>query len=147
MTLKLLPVQIPAFWENIKLAVIRADEVDKKNRQGYLVELLPALLNEKAQCWIRIDDQRILNALMITRVSLNKVTGTKHLLLQCFYSYKAVSDLNKWQVEIDLLKRFALKENCAYIILNTRVAKLMEIVQVIGFKEFNKTFIYNLGGR
>ena len=70
---RLLPVQIVPFWEAIKFACKEADEVKKEEMSNYFNELLQALLSDKAQVFIVLDDKRILHSIAITRITFNKV--------------------------------------------------------------------------
>lgn len=145
MITKLLASQIPTFWENIKFAAVQVDGVKKEDQRQYLNELLHALLNEKAQCWVRTDDQKSLDALLITRILLDKITGRKYILFQCLYSFKVVAS-EVWDVEFEFVKQFALNEQCSYILFNSTNRKIWEIAECVGFKEKYRTFVFDLGG-
>lgn len=143
MIIKLLSTQIPRYWEVIKYGATIADEVDEKNLQPYLVELLHALLSDKAQCWMRLDENRKIVALLITRITIDKITGNKSLYLQCLFSHKKVSD-NIWKDNFDLLIRFVKQEKCKNIIFESRHSRIWEIATSLGFKEMHRSFVYDL---
>lgn len=145
MITKLLASQIPAFWENIKFAAVRADEVKGEDQQQYLIELLHSLLNEKAQCWVRVDNQKNLIALLITRILLDKITAEKYILFQCLYSFEIVAS-EVWDVEFEFVKQFALNEQCSYVLFSSSNEKIWGIAERVGFKEKHRTFVFNLGG-
>jgi len=141
--IRLLPVQVVKLWEAIKYGVIRADEVKEKDRQVYLNELLHALLNEKAQCFVRLSDDRRLLAMLITRFQVNKITGDKELYLQGLYSWEAVND-EVWQHDMDFVKEFARREKCNRITFKSNNPRAMEIGELSGFKENIREFVLNL---
>ena len=87
--IKLLATQIPTYWELIKHIVCKVDEISEKDLQPYLNELLHALLNSKAQCFINLDDKKIVIGVLITRLMIDKITGEKYLFIQNAYSFKA----------------------------------------------------------
>ena len=103
--IRILPTQVVKLWETIKYGVVLADEVNEEERYIYLNELLHALLNEKAQCFVRLSDDRRLLAMLITRFQVNKITGDKELYLQGLYSWEAVND-EVWQHDMDFVKEF-----------------------------------------
>ena len=145
MILKLLSIQVPQFWEVIKFAVTQADEVDQQDLQPYLDELLHALLSDKAQCFVRLDEKRTLTALLITKIMGNKRTGGKCLYLQCLYSFQLVDD-SVWRKDMIFIRQFADKEKCSYISFDSRNKKIQEMGEMLGFKEVNRKFSMKLGG-
>lgn len=145
MIVKLLATQVPTFWENIKFAVIKADGVGEEDQQQYLNELLHALLNDKAQCWVRLDDQRNLIALLITRILLDKITIRRYISLQCLYSFEAVAN-EVWDTDFELVVQFALSEQCSFISFSSNNGRIWEVAKRIGFKEKCRTFVFDLGG-
>jgi len=145
MVIKILPTQIPQLWEIIKFAVTRADEVESKDLQPYFNELLHALLSDKAQCFVRLDDNRILLLLMITRISVDKITGRKSLFIQALYSWKNVED-KEWQDDYNFVKEFAKHEQCKLISFESRNLRIWQLGETLGFKESLRTFRLSLGG-
>ena len=142
--IKLLSLQIPSYWEIIKYTVVRVDRVNEENLQSHLNELLQALLSNKAQCWMRVDQNqnRELIALLITRIEVDKI-GKKFLRLQSLYSFKKV-DEDVWIKDIDFIRKFARQMQCSYISLRSESDRVWKIVERLGFKEFRRIFIYNL---
>lgn len=143
--IKLLPIQIPFMWETLKFVATKADEVDKKELQPYLNELLHALLSDKAQCFVRLDEKRTLLALLITKIMGNKRTGEKYLYIQCLYSFQLVDD-SIWRKDMIFIRQFADKEKCSYISFDSRNTKVQEIGRMLGFEEVNRNFSMKLGG-
>jgi len=152
-TIKLLAIQITQatevdgvnYWELIKMAATTADEVDKKDLQPYLNELLHALLSDKAQCWIRIRNDRKITAVLITRITTDKTTLGKSLRLQCVYSFSKVS-LDVWRKDFGLMVQFAKKEDCKNIIFDSRHSAIWEMVKTFGCREAYRSFVYDIGG-
>lgn len=145
MILKLLSIQIPKVWEVLKFAATQADEVDQQELQPYLNELLHALLSDKAQCFVRLDEKRTLLALMITRIKGNNRTGEKCLYLQCLYSFQFVDD-SIWEKDMIFIRQFADKEKCSYISFDSRNKKIQEMGKMHGFKEVSRSFSIKIGG-
>ncbi len=143
MIVKILPVQIPVFWESIKFCAVTADEVAKEFRQVYLNELLQALLSDTAQCFVRLNDRRVLVTLMVTRMQIHKVTARKSLQIQILYSLEKV-DAAEWDSDYVFLRNFATKQQCDSIIFETRHERVMELGRRVGFKEIQRSFGFNL---
>ena len=143
MIVKLLSKQIPAFWDAIKFAVAQADEVDEKDLQPYLNELLHALLNEKAQCFVALDEARVLVGLLVTRVQIDKITGDKYLLLQSAYVWKK-QEMSEWTAMYEMFRKFAEKEQCKYISFSSRNPAMWSRPIALGFVEKTRVFTLNL---
>jgi hypothetical protein len=145
MIIKLLALQIPIFWETIKFVAKKVDEIDDKDLPSYLNELLHALLCDKAQCFVILDDKRILVAMAISRILGNKVNRKKYLYIQCLYSFKVIND-DMWQDGLDLMRKFAEKEKCSYISFDSRNPRIWDIGGLLGCYEAKRTFTLNIGG-
>lgn len=143
LVIKLIPQQVPAFWSAIKYCCKEADEVDAKNFQPYCNELLQSLLNEKAQCFVRLDEKRTLVGMMITRIMEDKLTGEKYLLIQCLYSWKAQPD-STWREDAEFVRQFKEKTGCKYISFNSRNEAIWELGKKLGFSE--RTRVFDLRG-
>jgi len=82
MFIKILPSQVPMLWEHIKYAAVHADRLREGDVENYLNALLGDLLSDKAQCFVRMDGERLLLAVVITRFLSDGMTGDKSLLIQ-----------------------------------------------------------------
>ena len=145
MIIRVLPVQIPKLWEVIKFACVQADEVNKENMPSYFNELLHSLLSDKAQCFLRLGDDRTLLAVLITRILVDKITGGKSLFIQALYSWKSADD-REWQDDFNFVKEFAEHENCKRISFESRNNKVWKIAEFLGFKENLRKFTLNMDG-
>jgi len=142
---RLISVQIPMFWDAIKFACVKSDEVDEKNYSVYFNELLHALLSDKAQCFIMLDAGKILHSVAISRITTDSVLGRKELLLQCVYSMHTMSTeelMRNLKVLVDLAK----KEKCDAVTFNSRNPRVWEMAKLSDCKERTRNFVYELGG-
>jgi len=142
---KLLAVQIVPFWDAIKYAVATVDEVDKKNLPNYFNELLQALLSDKAQCFVILTEDRILQGLTITRIVVNKVEDVKEMYIQTAYSMVTMSDAELMEY-FTIIKQFAEKEGCKRITYNSRNPRIWQIAKVVNCAEQYRHFSFELKG-
>ena len=140
--IKLLPAQVVQQWELIKFVVQKVDEISERDLQPYLNELLHALLNSKAQCFVGLDDDKNVIGVWITRLMIDKITGEKHLFAQILYSFKFI-DNEKRKKEIDFVKDFARKEQCSYIIFRSCSKRIWELAEMSGCKEVARVFEFH----
>ncbi len=141
--IKLLPAQVVQHWELLKYITVKTDEVNEKDLQPYLNELLHALLNGKAQCFLELSENRNVVGVCITRLMANKITGEKYLLIQNAYSFQAADNETRKQ-SFDFLKEFAKKEQCSYMSFESRNKRIWELGELAGFREKNRTFEFYL---
>lgn len=134
---------IPFFWEAIKKTVRDADDVQEKDLPSYLTELLHALLSSNAQCFARVSDDGILEALCVTRILFNKQTNEKYLFVQALYSWQVV-DPEIWRRDIEFIRQFAEKEGCRYIGCESANHRIWDLCTDIGFVESGRKFALTL---
>ena len=139
------PSQIVLFWDLIKYSCKNADIVQPQNYQVYFNELLHALLSDKAQCFVRLNEDRKIIAILITRILGNKITGEKSFLLQSMYSFKVVPQ-EIWEKNFNILLKFAIKKGCKRITFNTSNKIIADRCCSFGCKEITRTYEYNIGG-
>jgi len=139
MIIKIIPKQVPVFWNAIKAATTQADEVDSKDLQSYLNELLQSLLSNKAQCFVALNEKRILVGLLITRVKEDKITKDKFLFMQSVYTWESLED-QIWRRAYDITRLFAIKEGCKYLSFNSRNPNVWSRTEKLGFKEITRIF-------
>ena len=139
MLIKILPDQVVQLWETIKYAAVKVDEIDEKDLPKYLNELLHALLNENAQCFVRIGDDREIIAIWITAFLMNNINGEKYFQIKCVYGFKSSPD-EVWKRDCEVLVQFAKKENCSYIGFQSRNKRIWDIGKMIGMTEAYRVF-------
>jgi len=145
MFIKLMASQVPVFWETIKFGCKNADVVQPKNYQVYFNELLHALLSDKAQWFVRLNEERKLLAILVTRIVGHKVTGEKSLCLQSGYSFEAVPQ-TIWRENFKVLLDVAMKNGCKSITFDTSNSALADRALDVGCKETTRSYEYTIGG-
>jgi hypothetical protein len=141
--IKLLAAQIPVYWELVKHITVKVDEVDKENLQPYLNELLHALLNGKAQCFLELSADRKVVGVCITRITVGRITGEKYLFIQNAYAFESADNEIRKQ-SFDFLKEFARKEQCSYLSFKSGNKRMWQLGEMAGFKEKTRVFEFSL---
>jgi hypothetical protein len=136
---KIVPSQIPQFWDTIKFAALNADNIAEKDRELYLNNLLAFLLCDKAQCFVRSNEVRELQALFITRIIKDEITGEKALYISSLYSFRSVPDL-QWESDIRTVEKFAQANNCKKVVAVSNNQRVFEIANKLGFIERYRSF-------
>ena len=144
MIIRLLPTQIPAFWEPLKLGATQSGEIEVNARPYYFNKLLHSLLNNKSQCFVWLDDKRTLIRIMVTKIIIDKINGDKNLHIETLYSWAMRIDNKEWRSDFLLFKEFADHEGCKYISFETPNPRLFQIGEQVGFKEKSRIFVFNM---
>ncbi len=143
MRIKLIPSQIPQFWEVIKYASRKTRGTQSENQSSYFTSLLEDLLTEHAQCFVRLGEERKLEAILITKVSIDQTSMKKSLFIDCLYSFRPVSE-TVWKTDLEFVKQFAIKQKCISITTQSMIPRVFELVLGLGFKEGLRIFELNL---
>jgi len=142
---KLLPFQVPRFWDAIKYACIKADMLRPDEYGNYFNELLQELLSDKAQCFIILDKNKVLRTIAITKIIVNKISATKELYIQATYSMAMLRD-DEAKEYINILLRFAHQEGCKRITFTGTNWRAQQVAEMLGFTERYRSYVYELGG-
>ena len=143
MIIKLTPPQVVTYWELIKFANINGDLVAEDHRQQVLNETLHALLNETAQCFLRLNSERRVMSVMLTRIQTSRPSGEKFLFIQCIFSFQNVSD-EEWRDDWKYIQNFAQAAECKYIEAESSNGKIFQLMQKLGARELCRIFKYEL---
>ncbi|HUW44873.1 MAG TPA: hypothetical protein VMW50_03665 [Dehalococcoidia bacterium] len=144
MIVKLPVTQITPFWELIKFAISKVYEVKTEDFRSIFNHTLHKLLNDKAQCWVRLNDKRMLVALMITEIQVDKINGNKQLFVPVLYSWRPTGN-DEWKEDFEFITKFAKKENCKYITCESDIARCWELYELCGFKEILRKYSLKVG--
>ena len=144
-TVRILPKQVPQLWDAIKYACTQVNEIDKEDAPYYFNELLQALLSEKAQCFVRLDKDRVLLSILITRILVDTVTGEKYIYAQCLYSMRAAED-ESWMDHFRIVVKFAKTQGCTYASFTSANPRMWHLGEKFGFREKHREFTMKLGG-
>lgn len=134
MTIRLLPSDIPRVWEVIKFATARADGL-KEGVEIYYNKLLQDLLNDNAQCFVRIGDDRNIETIAVTRVMVDMNTGDKFLHVQSLYSWN-IRAIEEWKKDFSIIKDYAKQAGCRYIDASVPNKRMREILPILGMNEY-----------
>lgn len=144
MVIRLLPNQIPTFWEAIKFAALKSEAIPEENREAYLNDLLHSLLNGKSICAVRLTNEKQLWSMMILKFIVNKVTNERSLFITAVYNWGKRAELSQMLEEFSLLKEFAKREGCKYVSFESKNTRVWEVAEAVGFKESFKHYRMNL---
>lgn len=137
--------QIPMFWDAIKFACSKADNIEAELYRPYFNELLQALLSDKAQCFVVLDSDRILQRVIVTRIVQDKLRGDSELMIQCMYSMTKASyeDVQKhFAIAVDTAKSLG----CKRLTWKSSNPRIWEWAEMVGCFDQTRIFSFNVGG-
>lgn len=139
MLLRIRPIQVKDYWEQIKFAAVKADMVSEGDMLEYCTNLLLDLLNDKVQCIISVGDDRKVNRILLITVMYNEVRKIKIFVLKCLYSFKP-SDLNGWLEEFEMVKKYAKKMDCQCIDMTTPSPVVSKLAERVGLERVSSRY-------
>lgn len=140
--IRLLSTDIPRYWELIKFTVAKTNEVHERTFQAFFNELLHALLNNKAQCFVRIGDDNKITTVYVTRILEDKITGGKYILIQSLYSFRPQRGDVRME-ELTFMQEFAEAEGCERCVYESNNPRVWKIGEMYGAKEDYRVFSYH----
>lgn len=137
--IQLQPKEVAAFWDGIKLAMIRSNQVPDEHYQTYANHMLEMLLSGKLTAWVVFDyvtdNSKEVHALAVTSAHKDLVYGYSYINVEALYGFRKVSDEVALSA-VDALKTYARNIGCKYIRAITDVERVKHIATVMGFKDF-----------
>jgi len=145
MHIRVLPPQIPTVWEAVKYAVVQLDEVPPEQLNDYLLWMLQQLLSEKAQCWVTLNEDRVLLNVSLTRIVENPFTKNPELHLQCLYAFQGLTEHTITEA-LTLYRQFAKKAGCVTVTGSSRHPRACALLEQYGFQPGYKTYTLAVEG-
>lgn len=145
MVIELLPVDIPKYWDAIKFMATEADEVPADSKEAYFNDLLSKLLSSEAQCWIRLNDDRVMVGLFMTLITVDKLSGDKTLEIRLGYSWEK-QDISVWEEDAKIAARVAKREGCKYVTFFSRNPAIWNLAERTGFGTEYRMYKMKIGG-
>lgn len=141
MIVRLIANQIPHHWELIKFALDKvSDEGTTERKRAEAVDILHDLLSNKAQAWVRLDDNRTITSVFVTRITTNRLNpDEKYFGINCVYSFRGAQN-DTWEEDWKLFKDFAHGEGCTYIYFRSHNRRIWELAEMMGCEEKHRTY-------
>lgn len=132
MLIKLLPEQIPTYWDEIKEGMLRTIPTGVPDRAS---KILNKLLLGSAQCWLsyhRSDSgEPEIDGVIITVIVEDQVHDMLNLDIYALWSIGKTTQ-ESWIEGIEALKKYARKKGCSRVIGRSNVNSILEFVRRAG---------------
>lgn len=133
---RLLPKQVGDSWNVLGNYISVSLPPTVQRSEPAMINVLKAIMKEELVCWIFVKDKSI-RALITTTVWVDKVSGSKDLLIYSFTTLDKDLGVKDWNVMISSLKDFANTKNCGGIIAYTSNVKVADFLRSRGAKADN----------
>ena len=143
--IKVQPSQVPLVWELVKLAAVKSQEVAPESFQPFCIQLLHNLLNGKAQCWARYNEEGTVLSIQLTQICENDVVGVKELIIQGAYSFKLILEEEAIEQHRQWIA-FAKATNCSRIVSYSSLPRSWQISETMGWQPGHRQYVYLIGG-
>jgi hypothetical protein len=139
MIIKILPHQVPKFWDAIKAGYQQTGGFPQQTFGPLANEMLHNLLTHKSQCWVILDKNRVLLGMAVTTVKYDKFSGNKYIFGDFIYAWEK-SPPASWAEVWGLLCSFARQEGCKYIAAHAINERAKQFARQIGMTEAGTDF-------
>lgn len=109
--------QISKYWDVFKEVIRKSLPIDEQILPEFLTNALHAAMTGRIQCWFLYDDateEDEFYGAMITRKSVDDLTGQSSLLVYAFYNWKQAKRVTRDADALATL-RVAKEMGCAYV--------------------------------
>jgi len=144
MIIKLLPEQIPTYWEHIKFALIKTMIIEPKSMERYLINILSLLLTSRYQCWLAVSEEKKIHWLLISRI-YNGFGGEAYFFIETLYGYAPISVQTKEEI-MKTMQKFAKEIGCTYILCVPMSPLAVKVCQQVNMDEKAKIYMIKVGG-
>lgn len=145
MIIKLIPSQIPAYWDIIKHAALNADAVPEKAMGGYCINLLLDLLSSKAICLVSANNEKAIQRILIVGFEQDGLFGTKTMVFRVLYGFDSGTEQD-WIEDSSKVYEWAVYENCDLIKAFSKSERVFDLAKTYGFKKAGETYVLPLRG-
>lgn len=135
MVLRVLSVNIPKFWEHIKVAISKVEQLDETTYNATFNKLLASLLSDTSQCFASFDETS-LKALCITEIRVDELRKVRTLFIRCLYAFNAASN-DEWIENFKFIEGYAKNEKCNRIEFETSNPKIKALGKILGASEIS----------
>lgn len=144
MHIKVMPSQIPQVWEAVKYAIVQMNEVPNEQLSAYFVWLLQDLLSEKAQCWITLNEERVLLNVSVTRTIEQGWTKERELHVHCMFAFQGLTETTVATL-LQMYVDFAKTMGCTRIIGASRHPRGCAVMEQQGLTPYYRTYVKEVG--
>lgn len=134
MIVRLLPEQVSKFWPIVKYAIEQSLPPVAGEGPEKMNSILSAALSGSLDVWAsykRSDDQVQLDAIVVTKLLSDNISGINSLLIYCLYGYEKISDDN-WKEGFEALATFAKDNKCSRIVAYSSAPVVVEWAKRLG---------------
>jgi len=117
MLVKLYPEQVEAGWDLFAPMVQKAVPPELGISGKALVQVLKAILAERATAWVEVSDEGAPRAFAVTTVDMEPIMNTKRLLIYILHVFGKGVDREAWQAGIGTLEDHARSKGCQEVIM------------------------------
>ena len=136
MLVLLLPSQISSKWDAIKYAISESVPPTVDMSSKVMNNILMSLLDGTAQYWIsyqEIEDEKVVNAILVTRVIDDSFTETRTLQIFTLFGTRPIDDAY-WIEGLATLRKYAKVNSCLKVTAYSNVERIEEVVEFLGGK-------------
>lgn len=139
MIYRLLPEQVPVYWDTIKYAATQANRLTTDAKLPvYLTNLLANIMSEKTQVWLCVSEDKTIKTVLLTRI-FKDAGDMPHLMIDVAYGYAPTTEADKADY-IGLMNDFAKSQDCGTVFAYTSNTIAANAMVKMGMAEAFRVF-------
>lgn len=129
MLIRLLPEQVSSKWDELAPFVEKAIPYETLDKTQIAVNILAAILGDKAQAWVYYsdDDEQKPVALVVTTTRHDEVLYTSHLIIYAVSIIQEDASVDLWRPGFATLEQYAKSLGVNSILAFTRIPAIVRI--------------------
>jgi hypothetical protein len=131
MFIKLLPDQVPTYWDIVKHGCQQVLPPMTADNEAAMNGVLKNLLTGQLQCWVGFTEAQQFNGFIITEISTDTFSDQRFLRLYVLYGVRLISE-DLWKEGFEKLEAFARSNNCQVMTGYTNNERLCEKIEKLG---------------
>lgn len=133
MVIKLLPEQVAKLWHVIRFGIAESFVPRERASNEVLQRYLVTLLSGERQAWAILNQDKGIAGVLVTRISIEGVTGERALSLDHIYAFEVLPK-ESWEFGWTVLEKFAKKNSCNAVVALTENERILQMATEYKFK-------------
>jgi hypothetical protein len=131
MFIKLLPNQVPTYWDIIKHGCQHVLPPMTADNEAAMNGVLKNLLTGQLQCWVSFGDSQQFKGFVVTEISTDSFSDQRFLRLYVLYGLRPLTE-DDWKEGFEKLEIFARSNNCHVMTGYTNNELLCDKIKKLG---------------
>ncbi len=137
------PTQVPVYWEVIKHAAVKTNEIAPDEVHDYCVDLLCRLYSGKLRCMMSLNADRIISSIWLIEVVKANGSGKNHGIIHTLYAFEK-RNMDEHLSACEALYKVFNADDCDVVYFETNNPRVLEITKHYGAERVSEKYVMRL---